>query len=500
MKKLIYILVTLAFFGCDDFLEETSQNQIRPSTVSDMEKILEGEAYLTETESEMFNYVTAFLTDEIKCSLYDENNVSIAGTFKNLKETWRRMFCYDVTMFDEGDEDEKAHTDYWSLPYERIKGCNIALDYVDDMQGDDDRKAYLKGEALALRGFYYLHLVNLFSLPYTYGDPTKNPGVPLKLRSGVTEEKPSRGTVAGVYEQIEKDLSEGARLMLANPQNLTLYRMNGTAAYGLLSRAYLYMGKWDKCIEYADSVFKENKDLAYFPDYTGYGKVWSVRYCPDEILWACYYKVPTGSKQIFGWSYPSPWLPSDELVNLYGQDIDPDQEEDIRATLTHQKSYLQKGTAYINGVRQEWINGIFKAIDAYAGIRTGEVYLNRAEAYIRKYVENGDAVAGQKGLDDLNLLRSNRIRNYIEKQLNNFASPQDLFDLCLRERRRELCWEGNFRWFDMRRTGMPRIEHEFFYQESDKSKYVLEENDPRYALPIPRVALEKNSNLRQNQY
>ena len=55
MKKLIYILVTLAFFGCDDFLEETSQNQIRPSTVSDMEKILEGEAYLTETESEMFN-------------------------------------------------------------------------------------------------------------------------------------------------------------------------------------------------------------------------------------------------------------------------------------------------------------------------------------------------------------------------------------------------------------------------------------------------------------
>ena len=107
--------------------------------------------------------------------------------------------------------------------------------------------------------------MNLFSLPYTYGDPTKNPGVPLKLRSGVTEEKPSRGTVAGVYEQIEKDLSEGARLMLANPQNLTLYRMNGTAAYGLLSRAYLYMGKWDKCIEYADSVFKENKDLAYFP-------------------------------------------------------------------------------------------------------------------------------------------------------------------------------------------------------------------------------------------
>ena len=55
MKKLIYILVTLAFFGCDDFLEETSQNQIRPSTVSDMEKILEGYSSFCLSFSQIFN-------------------------------------------------------------------------------------------------------------------------------------------------------------------------------------------------------------------------------------------------------------------------------------------------------------------------------------------------------------------------------------------------------------------------------------------------------------
>lgn len=495
MKKLMCMLVAAALWGCDDFLEETSQNQIRPSTVSDMEKILEGEGYLTEDESYMFNYATSFLTDEIKCNQEDE---SLSSQLR-VKHEWRRMFCYDVTMFDEGDEDEAAHEEFWSLPYERIKGCNIVLDYLDDMQGDEERKEYLRGEALALRGFYYLHLVNWFSLPYTYGDPNQNMGVPLKLVSGVTEDKPVRGTVAGVYEQIERDLLEGARLMRQYPQNLTLYRMNGLAAYGLLSRMYLYMERWDEVIQYADSVLNEKPQLLSFAENTGYGKVWSVYYSPDEILWACHYElINSGSNQIFVTNKQTTWLPSDELVNVFGEDLDPVQEKDIRADVRHSKTYFQRG--YATG-QPEWVAGILKSTGAdNAGIRTGEVYLNRAEAYIRKYVETEDAAAGQRGLDDLNELRRNRFDGYIEKQLSDFATPQELLDFCLRERQRELCWEGNFRWFDLRRNGMPRIEHEFFYVETEKTSYVLEEGDPRYALPIPQTALDRNSSLRQNEY
>lgn len=503
MKRLIYTLVAVALWGCDDFLEETSQNQIRPSTVSDMEKILEGEGYLTEDESDLFNYGTAFLTDEIQCNEYDQS-ASTATAQATVKETWRRMYCYDITMFDEGDEEEVAHTEYWSLPYERIKGCNIVLDYVGDMQGDEERKEYLRGEAMALRGFYYLTLVNFFSWPYTYGDPTQNMGVPLKLVSGVSEDLPSRGTVAEVYDQIVRDLSEGARLMRQYPRELTLYRMNGLAAYGLLSRTYLYMGRWDEAIQYADSVLNEQPNLLSFFENTGYGKVWSVNYCPDEILWSCHYRMYTvgGSESIFLTSYQGAWVPSDEFVNVFGEDLDPDQETDIRANVSHNKSYLMRGRSYGSSGVTEWVAGIMKSSGSdYAGIRTGEVYLNRAEAYIRKYVETEDASAGQRGLDDLNELRRNRIDGYIEKELSDFATPQDLLDFCLRERQRELCFEGNFRWFDLRRNGMPRIEHNFFYTTATEStSYVLEQGDPRYVLPIPQVALDRNSNLRQNEY
>ena len=509
MKKLIYAFVAIALWGCDDFLEETSQNQIRPSTVSDMEKILEGEAYLTEVETRMFNEGTVFLTDDIEC---DDASKSLETSAEAIKKKWRRMFCYDVNMFDVGNKDELANKDYWYVPYQKIKGCNLVLDYVGEMQGDEEKKEYLCGEAYALRGFYYLSLVNFFCLPYNVGDPTQNMGVPLKLTSGVSEEKFGRGNVAQVYQQIVKDLQEGARLMGQYPGELSLFRINALGAYGLLSRAYLYMEEWDKVIEYADSVLHEKSDLLVFDGNTDYGKVWSERYCPEELLWVCHYSLPTGgsSESIFA-SGPNHggWIPSNAFVNVFGEDLTQEDIDngvmDIRADVKrvgqHTKSYMMAGYTYTSN--DAWVAGVSKTTGSCnAGIRTGEVYLNRAEAYIRKYVKTGDAADGQRGLDDLNTLRRARFTaNYVNKALSSFATPQELLDFCLRERRRELCHEGNFRWFDLRRNGMPRIEHDFFWKQNEEHyKVVLEEGDPRYVLPIPQEVLDRNSNLRQNKY
>ena len=40
-SKLLLLFLALGFIQCSDFLEEQSQSEIRPSTVADMEKILE---------------------------------------------------------------------------------------------------------------------------------------------------------------------------------------------------------------------------------------------------------------------------------------------------------------------------------------------------------------------------------------------------------------------------------------------------------------------------
>lgn len=504
MKRIVMICMISIFGGCDDFLEETSQNQIRPSLVSDMEKLLSGEGYFDASNGCLFNYGTEVLTDDIQCGEKMIQDDKPDGQ-DAVKERWERMFCYSVRMFDEVNTKQRENLDYWFIPYQYIKGCNIVLDYVDDMSGKEDRKAYLKGEAMALRGFYYLQLVNFFSLPYNYGDPESNMGVPLKLTSGVTQDKPSRGTVAEVYRQIEEDLLKGAEIMGANPQaNILFTRMNSLAAYGFTTRMYLYMEEWDKVIQYADSVLNNKSTLLQFSDVEADedafpdGGVYNPN-TPGEILWAGY--MNDAMKMYSALHYKAAFLPSDALVNVYGEDVDGGR--DLRATgVAEAFSYLMEGSK--TGVTEKWIATIRKGGSSYeygGGIRTAEVFLNRAEAYIRKYIEEGSVTYAQKGLDDLNILRRSRFSNdYVDKKLSQFVNPEELLEFCLRERRRELPHEGNLRWFDLRRNGMPRIEHEFFYEGQEHNTYVLEEKDPRYVLPLPETVLRRNSNLVQNEY
>lgn len=64
MRVSIYLTVfILLFYGCGDFLEEKSQSEIRPSTVSDMERILEGEAYPERGHGYLLNMATDIFTD-----------------------------------------------------------------------------------------------------------------------------------------------------------------------------------------------------------------------------------------------------------------------------------------------------------------------------------------------------------------------------------------------------------------------------------------------------
>ena len=59
----------------------------------------------------------------------------------------------------------------------------------------------------------------------------------------------------------------------------------------------------------------------------------------------------------------------------------------------------------------------------------------------------------------------------------------------LQERYLEFPIEGH-RWFDLRRSTRPRLE-----KVLDGTRYVLEENDARYTLAIPKEAIEANPGL-----
>jgi len=66
------------------------------------------------------------------------------------------------------------------------------------------------------------------------------------------------------------------------------------------------------------------------------------------------------------------------------------------------------------------------------------------------------------------------------------------------ERRKEFFLEG-FRWFDLRRYGMPAITHRYQHEPGEAVlHYTLKEKDPMYTLPLPNSILQRNQALKQN--
>ena len=70
-SKLFLLFLALCFIQCDDFLEEQSQSEVRPSTVSDMEKILESGAYPTEEMGALMNRKTEIFTDNVRSNIVE---------------------------------------------------------------------------------------------------------------------------------------------------------------------------------------------------------------------------------------------------------------------------------------------------------------------------------------------------------------------------------------------------------------------------------------------
>ena len=500
-SKIAMILLAASLCGCSEFLEETSQDEIRPSTVRDMEKLLEGEAYFSGTEGNIFNRGTDIFSDDVKSNMLAENSQATVR-----KEEGRYRYTWDQTMFNESGGGQDIT--FWQLPYERINRCNLILEYIDDMDGDEMEREHLKGEADTLRGFYYFMLVNFFGMPYNFGDPSQNPGVPLKLDSGVTDDRLARNSVAECYEQIEADLLRGTELMRRNAseQSAQLTRLNYLTGYALLSRIYLYMEDYDKALAYADSVLIERSELLDLNLSTSNCVYYSTS--STEIIWAgldAYSDRSTSEKLAY--------TPSDELVEAYSVDV-ISGELDIRGNYngvdiigsTNGASYLKRGRVWSNdlGAYEYWVAFILKGDaplvgDFYnGGVRVAELYLNRAEALTRRYIETNNSEDGEAALAALNMLRRHRVSGYTDRQLSDFANGQELLDFCLRERRRELCAESNHRWFDLRRLGMPSITHVYVDDNGYETIYTLQECDSRYALPIPEEIIRRNSNLVQN--
>jgi hypothetical protein len=477
MIAVLFLLIT----GCNDFLSVSVQDEVHPQTVDDLESLLLGEAYPHNKYQKI-----DLLTDDMQCNPMSPNREG--GQIEELNQ-WEPYYCWSWNPV------EMQSFGLWEFYYKKIIGCNVVLDLLSEVSGEEKQKAFLKGQSLTLRAYYYFLLVNYFGLPYNHGNPEKNLGIPLKLNSGVRDEYFTRNTVQEVYERIEQDLLEGNRLMSENKMPVSTYEVSDLMAKALLSRMYLYIEKYDDAIHWANEVLFEKpellslKNLSWAQGEINYDKkiegVYSTNISP-EIIW-----VHEGnSDQYITWSglYPV-YTVSNSLLDIF--------EEKDGKTIDLRKNIFRRHSTKEGGK----LSYICRSTDNYQlGIRTAEIYLNRAEAYIHQYKKTGKEEFKTNALEDLNNLRRSRYdtHSFPYKEVSH-EKIEDLEEFCKQERRRELCFEEFHRWFDLRRYGMPQIKHTFIGSSNVEQSVILKEQSPRYVLPIPEIVLDANPRLQQNQ-
>lgn len=467
MKNIIYtiqntalLLIAGAFFcACSDFLSQQSQDEVIVHSVNDYSELLLGNAY-PKPQGSAALYSTLFLLDDDyklnETSMSDDEDYSGAtGAFA--------IYTWQPNMWQDANLSSTYYVNPYSATYERIMGVNAVLDGIEEATGSEEERDQVKAEALALRGYYYFMLVNIFSEPYSVNP--QSPGVPLKLTANTEINGRPRGTVAQVYEQILNDFNTAATLFAKYEKRRGSYRINLPAMEVLLTRVYLQMERWQDVVDAANLAIETGGVVSNYSSFSTFASI--ATYDLTEVEW------------LYGNGLRPCTLPgmgaSSELVSLYSVN-------------DKRKVRWFQGTSYNVHKHRLYDN---KRTPTNA-IRISEAYIARAEANAR--LGNVD-----EALDDYNYLASMRISPYTPRTINGIGGEERLLPEILNERRRELCFD-EVRWFDLRRLGMPSITHRYKARKSaDWQTFVLAERDPLYTLPLPNEVMLQNSELKQNE-
>lgn len=503
--------ICILLSSCGDFLDPESKTEYIPRDATALNTALIGYDYLTSSNTMM---ILGAVDDDVACQ--PSGMISVGGISGNIKEafeifTWQPDYYKQIEIVTDGTINE-TEISHWASCYSYIKNINAVLDYADKVSGPEPMRNYVKGQAYALRAWYYFLLTNLYAPPYDKNNLNAL-GVVLKLTSAVEVGALSRATLGRTYQQIEQDLLDSEKYFLESGDSYAYnknYRINLTTAQLLLSRVYLYMGEWQKSADYASKVINSRKlsMLNLNTDKYGIYKYMDIHsYNNTEVAWITdkvsdlnKYPNMLGQDPGSGKNAYTLFRASDELIGLFDK-----TEGDLRKTkyLREDVVYLKDNPAYkyeyYRASAKYAVDNKLNTLSGYIysySFRLSEAYLNRAEANAMLYKEQGNGQGQTNAVADLGVIHMNRFAPESIPVLSP-TNADELVQLVRDERRKELCFEGH-RWFDLRRYGMPEIKHVWCASDIDHITYTLRAGDLGYTIPIPQPALEVNTALVQN--
>ncbi|MDB5210910.1 MAG: RagB/SusD family nutrient uptake outer membrane protein [Sediminibacterium sp.] len=405
-------------------------------------------------------YSTALVTDESKIG-YDNAGQGAL--------TFRYQYSADGTT---GGDVIAAYRGYYSV----IDQANRILAKLPGLPAsnpsDESRKAILKGQMLGMRALAHFDLLQLYSNKYTPGDL----GIPIMLSSNITAQ-PKRNTMAEVITQVETDFADALALLpAATSSNFTDTVMNQLNINAYRAKVALFKGDYANAITYASTVINANiKPLATGSDYAN---IW-IDGSTSELLFRIRYSTSNAVGSVWTAGNLVYIAPSDKLTASYGTG-------DIRKA-----AFIAAFPASGSVPAKPYVNKFFassrggRIVDIKA-MRISEVYLIRAEAYLKSAAPNLPLAAA-----DLNAVRTARITPYTNV---TFADAASGITAILDERFKELCFEGS-RLFDLKRNGLSVTR---IASDASPAWLTLASGNYRFVFPIPQYELLANPNNTQN--
>lgn len=366
-------------------------------------------------------------------------------------------------------EDLTAFPDDWSLIYEPVYVSNVVLDNLGNITKDNGNANSwnnIKGAALFYRAFSFFRGLVIFSNAFDSATMNTDAGVPLRLSSDFNTQT-TRPSVKETLDKILGDLKEAATLLPDLPIKQT--RPSKNSVYALLSRIYLHIRNYDSSYKYADLSLRLNSKLLNYNNLNATAVIPFQR-LNDEVIF---------HSMINGYMvtdvYPTTGFIDSTLFKSY-------ESNDIRSTIYFQ--FIRRSNAY-------YFKGTYDGSSdrLFTGLANDELYLTRAECYVRK----GEIT---NALQDLTTLLKNRYKT------NSYSTPNlsdagTVLQLILSERRKELLFRG-VRWMDLKRLNKEGA-NITLTRVVNGITYTLPPNSKRYALPIP-VAIIKTTGISQNNY
>lgn len=423
------------------------------------------------------------------------------GIYSRLNES---MYFWE----DYDQEDLDTPLNYWNACYSGIAQVNVALELLAPYEKTERVKA-LYGEAFLLRAYLHFMLANIWCEPYSPTTADEVMGIPYLTKP----EKHalvdySRGTLAEVYKQIERDLKLGITLVNDRYYKHPKYHFNKRAAYAFASRFYLITGEWDLVVKYADYVLGYNprKWLRNWPqerdDIQGLPDRYNAPESPSVLLVTA--TESRLARQLPTDRYGTTHQKIDEIFNRSGIDGAGSDYKKLKWEMVFPFIYTVDGIGdvqYIPKFREQTLfgtggtrpRGVYVPNTLFS---TEEVMLNRIEA-LAMLKEYDRAVADliEYMVTKLNWTSPIAYNQYLWTDASNYYVYAPFYGLTLKQlalvkivvdlRRKEFLHEG-MRWFDIRRFHMSVSRN-----SSSPLYHKLEADDDRKVLQIPTEAIQR---------